>query len=67
MNKPTARKILNPQPVIAKKRAALEAVGGGLVFNNGVWEILDGPMVLTTLTSQELASSSEEELVDLIA
>ena len=63
--KPT-RKLLNPQPVIAKKTAALKAAGGDLVYASRTWSVMSGSTVVKTLTSAEFAALSAEELVALL-
>lgn len=60
------RRLMNPQPVIDKKRAAIEAAGGTLTFGPGrLWTLArNGNSV--TIKSSELAASSAEELVALL-
>lgn len=60
------RKLLNPQPVIAKKTAALAAAGAELTYAGRTWTITLRGETVKVLTSQDFAAMTADELVALL-
>ena len=63
---PKAKKSpLNPQPVIDKKVAIMEAAGGSITYAARKWTITDSRGVSVTITSKEFAEYKGEHILDV--
>jgi hypothetical protein len=65
---PKARKApINPQPIIDKKVAVMEAAGGTITYAARTWTITNSSGTSVTLTSKEFSAYKGDEILNVFA